>query len=100
MEDVRGLGKKAALKPKRQERTRDAMADAIRNSGKVTEKQAAANRRFLRACGTVMYVVAAGWAVVAIACMSFDPALGWIWLIPGAVCFFLGHAWRKATKRK
>ena len=93
---MKGLEKKAERRAQSWERTRD----AIRNSGKVTEKQAAANRRFLRACGTVMYVVAAGWAVVAIACMSFDPALGWIWLIPGAVCFFLGHAWRKATKRK
>ena len=98
MEDVRGLGKKAALKPKRQERTRDAMADAIRNSGKATEKQAAATRRFMRVCGTVMYVVAAGWAVVAIACMSSGVSLGWICLIPGLICFFIGHSWLKATK--
>ena len=89
---MKGLGKQAERRAQSWERTRDAMADAIRHSGKATEKQAAASRRFLRAFGTVMYVVAAGWAVVAIACLSFDPALGWIWLIPGAVCFFLGHS--------
>lgn len=63
----------------------------LREQGNASEKKRASDRKFLKVCGIIMYVVAAFALIMTIAGFSSDTFTGIVLLIPTAIAFFIGR---------
>ena len=72
-------------------RMKEDITRMLREQGNVSEKKRASDRRFLKVCGIIMYIVTAFAALMTIAGFSTDAFLGIILLIPTAITFFIGR---------
>lgn len=79
-------------------RLKNDITNMIRNQANVSEKQIASNRRFLKVCGIIMYVVTALALLMTIAGFSTDTFLGIMLLIPTLICFAIARFLISASK--
>lgn len=79
-------------------RMKEDISRMIRNQANVSEKQKASNRKFLKVCGIIMYVVTALALLMTIAGFSTDTFLGILLLIPTLICFAFSRFLISASK--
>lgn len=57
----------------------------------VSEKKHKSDQKFLKVCGIIMYIVTAGFLLMAIACFSFSVFGGILCSIPTLICFAIAR---------